>query len=127
MPLKLTELKNGTVLEVDASGKLTDEDYQQQFIPEVERLTKEHRKIRLLFEMNQFHGWEPKAAWDDLKLGSRHRDNIERVAMVGEKHWQHWMASFAKPFTAAQIRYFDKTQAGEARVWVEEGITAFSQ
>jgi len=127
MPIKLTELNGGTVLEVDASGKLTDEDYQQQFIPEIERLTGGHRKIRLLFEMNQFHGWEPKAAWDDLKLGSKHRDDIERIAMVGEKNWQHWMASLAKPFTGAKIRYFTKTEAGEARAWVNEGITSLSE
>ena len=29
MPVKLTELKGAKVLEVTASGKLTDEDYQQ--------------------------------------------------------------------------------------------------
>jgi stage II sporulation SpoAA-like protein len=120
MPIKLTELKDATVLEVTASGKLTDEDYQQRFIPEIERLTQQHRKIRLLFEMTQFHGWEPKAAWDDLKFGMNHRNDIERIAMVGDKKWQHWLSGFAKPSTAAKVRYFDQTDAGQARAWVEE-------
>jgi hypothetical protein len=120
MPIKLTELKDATVLEVTATGKLTDEDYQQHFIPEIERLTSQHRKIRLFFEMTQFHGWEPKAAWDDLKLNLKHRNDIERIAMVGEKKWQHWLTEFAKPFTAAKVRYFDHTEADQARGWVEE-------
>jgi hypothetical protein len=120
MPIGFTELKSTRVLEVTASGKLTDEDYQQRFIPEIERLTKQHGKIRLLFEMTQFHGWEPKAAWDDLKLNIKHHHDIERVAMVGEKRWQHWLTEFAKPFTGAKVRYFDRTEADQARAWVEE-------
>jgi hypothetical protein len=120
MPIKLTELKDARVLEVAASGKLTDADYQQLFIPEIERLTKQHGKIRLLFEMTQFHGWEPKAAWDDFKLNLKHRHDIERVAMVGEKKWQHWLTEFAKPFTGAKVRYFDQAEADQARAWVGE-------
>lgn len=120
MPIKLTELTDAGVLEVMASGKLTDEDYQQVFIPEMERLTKQHGKIRLLFEMIQFHGWEPKAAWDDLKLNLKHSHDIERVAMVGEKKWQHWMTELAKPFTSAKVRYFDQTEIDQARVWIGE-------
>ena len=120
MPIKLTELMETGVLEVIATGKLTDEDYQQRFIPEMERLTKQHRKIRLLFEMTQFHGWEPKAAWDDLKLAVKHRDDIERVAMVGERNWQHWMTELAKPFTKATVRYFNETEASQARAWITE-------
>jgi hypothetical protein len=120
MPIKLTELNDAKVLEVAATGKLTHEDYQQHFIPEIERLTKQHQKIRLLFEMTQFHGWEPKAAWDDLKLDFKHRHDIERVAMVGEKKWQHWMTELAKPFVAAKVRYFDQTEAEQARAWIAE-------
>jgi hypothetical protein len=124
MPIKLTELKDAKVLEVTASGKLTDEDYQQYFIPELERLTKQHGKFRLLFEMTEFHGWEPKAAWDDFKLNLKHRHDIERVAMVGEKKWQHWLTEFAKPFTGAKVRYFDHTEALQARAWVGENIVS---
>jgi hypothetical protein len=120
MPIKLTELTEAKVLEVTASGKLTDEDYQQHFIPEIERLTKRHGKIRILFEMTDFHGWEPKAAWDDFKLNLKHRHDIERVAMVGEKKWQHRLTEFAKPFTGATVRYFDHTDAAQARTWVTE-------
>lgn len=124
MPIKLTELNGAKVLEVTASGKLTDEDYQQCFIPEFERLTQQPGKIRLLFEMTQFHGWEPKAAWDDFKLNIKYHHDIERVAMVGEKKWQHWLTEFAKPFTSAKVRYFDRTEAEQARAWVEEDAAA---
>jgi hypothetical protein len=41
--------------------------------------------------------------------------------MVGEKRWQHGMATFCKPFINAEVRYFDHAAAAEARIWLGEG------
>jgi len=97
---------------------LTDADYER-FVPEFDRLAKQHGKIRVLFEMSQFHGWEAKAAWDDFKFAVKHYRDIERLVVVGEKKWQQGMAEFCKPFTAAQVRYFDKAKTEKAWVWLE--------
>jgi hypothetical protein len=121
MAIHVNDSKDGKVIAVDVSGKLTDEDYQR-FIPEFGRQAARHQKIRLLFEMSQFHGWEVKAAWDDLKMGLKHEGQVERIAMVGEKKWQEWMATFAKPFTSAEVRYFDKVEDVAARAWLSEGL-----
>ena len=48
----------------------------------------------------------------------KHFADIERLAMVGEKKWEEWMAKFCRPFTNAEIRYFDQSQAEEARSWI---------
>jgi hypothetical protein len=45
---------------------------------------------------------------------------FERLAIIGEKKWQHSMAMFCQPFTAATIRYFDHAGAAEARKWLGE-------
>jgi hypothetical protein len=121
MPIKVNQLKEGRIIEVTVSGKLNDADYQY-FVPEFDRLAARHSMVRLLFEMSQFHGWEVKAAWDDFKLGLKHHDQMERIAMVGEKKWQEWMAKFCQPFTAAKVRYFDQTEGLAARAWLEEGL-----
>jgi hypothetical protein len=42
--------------------------------------------------------------------------------MVGEKKWQRWMAKFSKPFTAAEVCYFDKTDRDYAIAWLEETV-----
>jgi len=121
MPIELTETKNGEILEVKVSGRLTDEDYQR-FVPEFERLAKPHGKIRVLFEMSQFHGWDAKAAWDDLKFGVKHYHAIERLAVVGETKWQQLLAEFGKLFTAAEVRYFNLSRLDQARAWLAEGL-----
>ena len=48
----------------------------------------------------------------------RHFHDIERLAMIGEKAWQHGMAVFCKPFTKAEVRYFDSSEATEAESWI---------
>lgn len=117
MPVKLTERHDGKILEVQASGRLSHEDYRQ-FVPAFERLTKQHGKINVLFEMVDFHGWEAAALWDDLKFNLTHLSQIERLAMVGNKKWEQGMANFCAPFTHADVRFFDPTQFADARDWL---------
>ena len=74
----------------------------------------------MLFDMTGFHGWDAGAAWEDIKFDIKHFADIERVAMVGDKKWQHDMAVFFKPFTKAPIRYFDQADAADAQKWLAE-------
>jgi hypothetical protein len=119
MAVQLTEKNEGKVLEVQLTGKLVREDYEQ-FVPVVDRLVKQHGKIRMLVEMHDFHGWTAGALWEDTKFGLHHFSHIERLALIGETKWQHGMAVFCKPFTTATVRYFDHTAATQARAWLEQ-------
>jgi hypothetical protein len=125
MSIKLNETAGGKVLEVQVGGKLAHADYLL-FVPEFERLVSEHGKIRVLFEMLDFHGWETAAVWDDIKFDLKHFTHIERIAMVGDKKWERGMAVFCRPFTIAKLRYFDVRDSDKAREWLEEGLTAHS-
>ncbi len=117
MAIQLHEEVEGRILAVQASGRLTKQDYQC-FVPEVDRLIAQHGKIRVFFEMRDFHGWKTRALWEDIKFACGHFRDIERLAMVGDKAWEHGMAVFCRPFTKAEIRYFDHSQEDEAREWI---------
>ena len=119
MTIQFTEENGGKLLVIHVSGKLVKADYEH-FVPEFERLLQQHGKLRLLFDMTGFHGWDASAAWEDTKFGIKHFRDIERLAMVGEMRWQHGMAIFCKPFTTATVRYFDHADATEARKWLGE-------
>lgn len=118
MAIAIEEKRGGSVLEVYATGKLLMKDYEQ-FVPTLEALIKEHGKIDMLFVMNDFHGWEPKALMEDVKFDIRHARDIGRMGFVGEKKWQEWMAALMRPFTSAEIRYFDLANLQQARNWIE--------
>ena len=118
MAIKLSNMEGGNLLEVQVTGRLVHEDYEQ-FVPEFERLLSEHGKLRLLFEMVDFHGWSVCALWDDIKFDVKHFSDIEQMAMVGDEKWEKGMSVFCKPFTRAKIQYFDRSAIGEARKWLE--------
>lgn len=107
------------VVHLKVTGKLTKEDYQE-FVPELEKSIQQHGKIRILFEMSDFHGWTLSAGWEDTKLAFKHHSDIERIALVGETAWEHGMALFCKPFTAAKVRYFDRKNEDNAMTWISE-------
>jgi len=87
-------------------------------------MIKPHGKIRILFEMVDFHGWEVAAVRDDLKFALKHLSDINLVAMVGkeamvgDRLWEKSMSVFCRPFTTAKIRYFEHTALAEDRHWL---------
>lgn len=101
------------------SGKLHDEDYKK-FVPLVDAEIAKDGKIRLLAQFHNFAGWDAKALWDDIKFSTTHCTKIERIALVGEKTWEKWMAMVCKPFTLAKIRYFPASDLEAAKTWLAE-------
>ncbi|TWT80261.1 hypothetical protein CA13_16740 [Planctomycetes bacterium CA13] len=119
MSVTINEVQQENILEIHASGKLDQEAYEL-FLPSVERQIEEYGKIRILFAMHDFHGWDAGAMWQDIKFDVKHFNDIERLAIVGEKKWERGMAMFCRPFTTAKIRYFDVSEIDEARLWLVE-------
>ena len=109
---------SGRTLGFRMSGKLHDEDYRH-FQPTVEKALESHKKVRLLAHFEDFHGWDLHALWDDIKFSTKHCTDIERIALVGDRKWEAWMAKVCKPFTLAKIEYFDAANIDAAWAWLE--------
>jgi hypothetical protein len=121
MAIELNEEIGGRLLIISVTGKLTREDYKS-FVPKVEELILKSGKIRVVFEMRDFHGWDAGALWEDIKFDIRHFSDIEFLALIGDKKWEKGMSIFCKPFTKAQIKYFDLTEIYKAYEWIREGL-----
>ncbi len=67
-----------------------------------------------------FDGWEMAAVWEDTKFATEHCRDINKIAMVGGKAWEQWMATICRPFTMSSVKYFDKDEEGTARKWLAE-------
>jgi hypothetical protein len=107
------------ILAFKLSGKLHNEDYKK-FVPAVDEALAEDGKVRILAQFHDFHGWDAHALWDDIKFSTTHCTKIERIALVGEKKWEQWMATVCKPFTMAKIKYFDAGELDAAWKWLQE-------
>jgi len=119
MPIQIKEENGRNLLTVHVTGKLLVTDYEH-FVPDFERLVRQHGKLHVLFDIIDFHGWNAAAFWEDIKFDLKHFADIKRLAMVGQTKWQQHLAIFCMPFTKATVRYFDKTNAVDARRWLVE-------
>lgn len=120
MPIQIREEDGGKILDVRLIGTLVKEDYPP-LIGTFRRLVAAHGKLRVLIDMTQFHGWNAGALWEEIKFDLQHLNEMERMAVVGEKRWQHAVADFAKVVLPAATRYFDVAEAVQARAWIAEG------
>src|SRR5258708_30677436 len=111
------QLSSGQILGFKLSGKLHDEDYKN-FVPAIDTAAAQHGKVRLLAQFHDFHGWDLHALWDDIKFSTTHCTKIERIALVGDRSWEKWMAKVCKPFTTAKIRYFAAADTAAAWAWL---------
>src|SRR5262249_62162036 len=107
------------VLAFRLSGKLHDDDYKT-FVPMVDAAIAREGKVRLLAQFHDFQGWDLHALWDDVVFSTTHCLQIERIALVGEKKWEAWMARVCKPFTMAKVRYFDAADLDAAWAWLRD-------
>jgi len=114
----LTDLPPHTV-GVKMSGKLHDDDYKT-FVPKVDAEIAKGGKVNILAQFHDFHGWDAKALWDDIKFSTTHCTGIKKVALVGEKTWEQYMALVCKPFTMAKVKYFDASELEAAKTWLAE-------
>ena len=116
--LQIIELKEKNIVATKASGKLRNEDIEK-IHPLIHAILDKGMKVRWYFEMENFTGWDLPGLWEDLKMDTAHATDYEKIAMVGDKKWQNWITQFMKPFTNADIKYFNLDQKEEAKSWIE--------
>ena len=117
--IKLNEEASGTVVTLVFKERLEKDDYEL-FVPQIEKIMESRDKINLLIILKNFSGWSAGAFWEDTKFGIRHFDDIERLAIVGDTAWQKAMAGFVKPFTKAEVKYFDLSDIKQAENYINE-------
>jgi hypothetical protein len=122
MAVEISTSSEGVVI-VRASGKLSKADYEQ-FLPRIEALIGEHGRVSILFDMQDFHGWDAAAAWEDTKFAFHHFHDIERLAVVGDKRWQKAMTWVCRPFTRAEVRHFTHAERPQAMEWLAQQAAA---
>lgn len=118
--IEIMPRSEGKVLMVKAVGKLTDRDYKEILIPRLETIIGDYGKACLLFDMGpDFHGWEAAALWDDARFGLAHRNDFEKMAVVGGAAWIDWGMKLANFIMSGEIKVFSEKEFDAAVLWIE--------
>lgn len=115
--IRLEETSVGKIVTLIFKDRLEKEDYEA-LVPQLEKIMESNNKIRILIELIDFKGWTAGALWEDTKFSATHFNDIERLAVVGDKGWEKTITTFIKPFTGASVRYFDVSEKDEAQQWI---------
>lgn len=109
----------GNILVLSATGKLTDKDYKEVLIPRLEAIIRSHGKARLLLDMgDEFHGWEAAAAWDDARFGLAHRNDFEKMGVIGGPKWVEWSLKIGALAISGEIKSFPSSERKQAMRWI---------
>ncbi len=119
--IEIMSQSSKNVLGLKASGMLTDADYRETLVPQLESAFEKHGRLRLLFYMDEFfEGWNLEAAWDDVSLGLKHRADFEKIALVGGPAWVRWAFKLSAFLMKGEIKDFGADELEAAWKWVRD-------
>jgi len=121
--LQILPESEGAALIAKASEKLTHKDYEETFIPCLDRLIKKNGKVNVLLHLDEsFNGWEMGAMWDDAKFGVNHMKDFNKVGIVGAAKWIEWATKLSSYFIDGEIRNFKASELHKAIGWIKEYV-----
>lgn len=106
------------VLAIEATGKITHEDYVHTLIPSAEAILA-RGPLKVLFVIGkEVTGFELEAMWDDARFGLTHWRDVTRVAVVTDHVWIRAMTGAFAPFMPAEVRLFRLSDLPAAKQWI---------
>ncbi len=118
LSMGIERIQNKKFISIKAIGTLTHQDYEQ-IIPFIESYLKTLKDVKMdiFFDATEFEGWELAAIWDDFKFGLKHRNEFNKIAIIGNKNWQQTMTKIGQWFISGEIQFFEQTEP--ALTWLQ--------
>ncbi len=105
---------------VQATGRVTREDYADVLVPAVEAAAA-GGEVRLLYVLGEdFESYSPGAMWSDTRLWAGHIGSWERLAVATDLEWvEHAVHAFGW-LVHGTVRVFGGDEVDRARAWLAE-------
>ena len=117
--IDLFSTNSDQVVALKINGKIETPDFKK-IAEAAEEVLKMHKKVRLLVEIERLDGISLDALIEDLRFGLKHFRDVERKAVVSDKHWHETLARLSnKLFPGIEIRHFPADQRDQALEWIE--------
>jgi hypothetical protein len=121
---QLEDMPAGTV-GFRAAGEIEREDYTDVLVPGLRRALEGGGRLRALYLIEDLDEIEPGAVLEDSKLGfdlvARHRNAMERSAVVTDLEWMARAAKLFEWMIPGEARVFPRAQLEQAKAWVAGG------
>jgi len=115
--IKVLPESKGNLLVLRAAGRLTRQDYRDVIIPRLRAVIRDHGRVRFL--LDDFDGWEVAAFWEDARLALTHRNDFEKIGVIGAPGWVVWALKLVALVMRCEIRTFPPGEWTEALSWMK--------
>jgi len=118
MPCEIVEKEEGLIT-IKITGVLKRAELAQAEKVAIEAMGSA-QKVKFLILTENFQGWDNRDNWEDVSFQSQYDQQIEKIAIVGEKKWQDLAEAFVgKGLRSMDIRYFAPTEMAMAKTWIK--------
>ncbi len=116
--VRVTERQDNFVA-LQISGKLEKEDFVH-VMPQLESAMSTRGPLRVVIVLDDFRGFAPSGALQELTFDLKHRKDFKKVAVVGARFWDRVTFRLMRTLFRGKVRFFDKEKEGveEAKRWV---------
>jgi hypothetical protein len=105
------------------SAEVSGADYDAVLVPAIDAALDQHARIKALLVFDEtFEGYTLEAAWDDTRLGLRHWDGFERIAVVSDVPWLRHALRAISVVLPCPVRLFGGDESDQARRWLGEAL-----
>lgn len=119
---EMTDLPEG-MLGFRISGDVTGGDYDSVLTPAIDRAIEKFDRIKLLAQVGPgFKGYSLDAVWDDTKLGLRHWNGFDRVAVATDVGWIRMGIKAMAFMMPCPVQLFAINELDDARRWLSESL-----
>ncbi len=119
--LKFLPENSGNILGFRAQGTITLEDFRQTLAPCLAAVIQDWGKARMLLYLDEdFQGFDLEAFKGEAALDSKHRDNLEKIAVVGGSFMINLQIRLGAALLGGEVQTFASEELEEAWDWVRE-------
>ena len=77
--------------------------------------------VKLLVLLENFTGWERGEDWGDTDFFFRHRNEFEKIGVVGDPRWEAQVLAFTGAgLRKGPVKFFPETGEPKAHAWLAE-------
>ena len=77
--------------------------------------------VKVLVLLENFTSWERGADWGDTDFFFSHRNDFEKIAVVGNLRWEAQVLAFTGAgLRKGPVKFFPETGESDARAWLSE-------
>lgn len=117
--IELVLESQGKVLGIKVRKMLSERDYTDVLVPHLDYIDQEYGTARLLFSMEgNVQALGPGSPWEPAGFGLKHKDDIEKLAVVGVSQWTEWGQTLAAHLAKSEVKTFSQGEWEKAWEWI---------